>query len=90
MSNSTPTYSPLNVFALGWALSAVLVVLFVVCLVVALVLPDWRASHGWIGLFSVAPMNSVRVWVDGIVFSVVFGWVTAVVLGLVYNRMVGR
>jgi hypothetical protein len=42
-------------------------VLFVICLAVALVLPDWRASHGWIGLFSVAPMTSVRVWIDGIV-----------------------
>jgi hypothetical protein len=52
--------------------------------------PDWRASHEWIGLFSVAPMTSVRVWIDGIIFSIVFGWVTAVVFGLVYNRLIRR
>jgi hypothetical protein len=39
------------------------------------------------GLFSVAPMNSARVWIDGIVFSIVFGWAGAVILGLVYNRL---
>jgi hypothetical protein len=35
-------------------------------------------------------MTSVRVWVDGIVFSIVFGWITAVVLGLVYNALIRR
>jgi len=82
--------SPLNIVALGGGLSAALVVLFVICLAVALVFPDWRASHGWIGLFSVAPTTSVRVWIDGIVFSIVFGWVTGLVLGLVYNRLIRR
>jgi hypothetical protein len=90
MSNSTSISSPLNIVALGWALSAALVALFVICLVVALVLPDWPASHGWIGLFSVAPMTSVRVWIDGIVFSIVFGWASAIVFGLVYNRLIQR
>ena len=36
------------------------------------------------------PMNSVRVWIDGIVFSIVFGWVTAVALAFVYNRLIRR
>jgi hypothetical protein len=83
MNTQTPADSPVNIIALGWGLAAALVALFVVCLVVALALPDWRASHGWIGLFSVAPMTSVRVWIDGIIFSIVFGWIGAVVLGLV-------
>ena len=51
---------------------------------------DWRDSHGWIGLFSVAPMTSVRVWIDGIVFSIVFGWVSAMVLGLIDNHLIRR
>jgi riboflavin transporter FmnP len=88
MNLRTSGNSPVNIVALGWGLSAVLVVLFVICLAVALVLPDWQASHGWIGLFSVAPMTSVRVWIDGIVFSIVFGWISAVVFGLVYNRLI--
>ncbi len=76
-----------NIVALGCGLSATLAVLFAVCLVVALALPNWPASHAWVGLFSVAPLTSFRVWVDGIVFSVVFGWVAAIVLGTVYNRI---
>jgi hypothetical protein len=90
MNTQASTYSLLNIVALGWGFSAALVVLFVICLAVALVFPDWRASHGWIGLFSVAPMTSVRVWIDGIVFSVVFGWVAGIVLGLVYNHLIRR
>jgi hypothetical protein len=90
MNTQTPANSPFDIVALGWGLAAALVVLFVICLAVALILPDWRAAHGWIGLFSVAPMTSVRVWIDGIVFSIVFGWITAVVLGLVYNALIRR
>lgn len=90
MTKNTAAYSPFSVVALGWALSASLVVLFVICLAVALALPQWPAAHTWIGLFSVAPLTSVRVWVDGIVFSTVFGWVAAVVLALSYNRLISR
>jgi hypothetical protein len=71
----------LDVLAFGWGVSAALVVLFVLCLIVALVLPGWPASHGWIGLFSVAPPTSFRVWIEGILFSLVFGWIIAIVLG---------
>jgi hypothetical protein len=90
MKTQITTNSPLNIVALGWGLSAALVILFVICLAVALLVPGWQASHGWIGLFSLAPMTSVRVWIDGIVFSIVFGWVSAVVLGLVYNHLIRR
>jgi hypothetical protein len=90
MNPQTSTNSPVSIMALGWGLSAALVVLFVICLAVALVFPGWRASHGWIGLFSVAPMTSVRVWIDGIIFSIVFGWVTGLVFGFVYNHLIRR
>ncbi len=88
--NSQTSYAPFNIVALGWALASTLVVLFAICLVVALVLPDWPATHAWVGLFSPAPLTSVRIWVDGIVFSAAFGWIGAAVLGLVYNRLIGR
>jgi hypothetical protein len=87
---ASQTSSPFNIVALGWALSAALVVLFVICLIVAVLLPDLPATHAWVGLFSPAPLDSLRVWIDGIVASVVFGWVTAVVLGAVYNRLIAR
>ena len=80
--------SPLNIIALGWALLAALVVLFVICLAVALIVPEWKLTHAWVGLLSAAPMTSARVWIDGIVFSIVFGWVGAAIFGLVYNRLI--
>jgi len=90
MNTRASTASPLDVIALGWGLSAALVVLFVICLAVALVFPEWRGSHAWVGLLSLAPMTSARVWIDGILFSIVFGWVAGVVLGLVYNALIRR
>jgi hypothetical protein len=55
MNTRASAKSPLDIIALGWGLSAALVVLFVICL--AVTLTDRRASHGWIGLFSLAPMT---------------------------------
>ena len=90
---NTQTNNPLNIVALGCGISAALIVLFLVCLVSAIAFPDLPAAQGWsawIALFSVSPATSVRVWIDGIIFSLVFGWVTALVLGLVYNRLIRR
>lgn len=81
---------PVDIVALGWALSATLVVLFVICLAVALMLPGLTGSHAWVGLFSVAPVTSLRVWVDGIVYSIVFGWISAAVFGVAYNGLASR
>ena len=82
--------APFNITALGWALSAMLIVLFVICLAVALAFPGLSATHAWVGLFSPAPMTSSRVWIDGVIFSIAFGWVSAAVLGIVYNRLIAR
>ncbi len=87
---STKANSPLNVVAFGWAISAALVVLFVVCLAIAIALPNWNVSHAWVGLFSTAPMTSARVWIEGIGYSFIFGWITGAVIGLVYNALIGR
>lgn len=89
MSVTSNTYHPLNITGLGWAFSAALVVLFVLCLLTALFIPI-RAAHGWVGLFSTAPFDSGRVWVEGIAYSGIAGWITAVVVGLVYNRFAAR
>jgi hypothetical protein len=97
MNTQKTASNSLNIVALGWAISAALVVLFVICMVAGFLFPGLPAAQGWaawISLFSVTPtehpFTSIRVWIDGIGFSLVFGWVTAVVVGLVYNRIVGR
>lgn len=79
----------LSISGLGWGLSAALVVLFVLCMLSALFLP-MRAAHGWVALLSAAPLDSTRVWVDGLLWSIVVGWLLALVFGTVYNWIIAR
>ncbi len=89
MSARPSTYHPISIIGLGWALSAALIVLFVLCLLAALFIP-MRAAHGWVALFSTAPIESARIWLEGIVYSAIAGWIAALVVGLVYNRITTR
>ena len=82
--------SKLNLVAFGWALSGALVVLLVLCEAAAMILPGWQLAHNWLTLFSTAEVGSLRNLIDGIIFSAVFGWITAVVLVSIYNRLVRR
>jgi len=84
-------YSPMSTVAAGWALSVTFVVLFVICLLLALIFPNWGTAQGWvawIALFSSAPITSVQVWIEGIVFSIAFGWVSGVVFTTAYNYLI--
>lgn len=91
MAVEAPGTAPsLDVVALGWALSVALFVLFVISLILALVFPDLGASRAWVGMFTTAPLDSFRVWIDGIIFSGLFGWIAAAVLATVYNRLIAR
>jgi hypothetical protein len=80
--------SKFDLVAFGWALSSALVVLFVLCEAAAMILPGWQLAHNWLMLFSTAEAGSFRNLIDGIVFSAVFGWITAAVLVSIYNRLV--
>jgi hypothetical protein len=79
----------LSISGLGWGFSAALVVLFVLCLLAALFVPV-RLAHGWVALFSDAPVGSARLWVEGLFWSIVAGWLIALVFGTVYNWIVAR
>lgn len=82
--------SSLDLVAFGASLSAALVVLLVICALAAFVLPGWQIAHNWLTLFSAAEAGSFRNLVDGVVFSIIFGWITAAVLVPVYNRLIDR
>jgi len=82
--------SKLDLVAFGWALSGALVVLLVLCEAAAIILPGWQITHGWLMLFSTAEAGSLRNLIDGVIFSAFFGWITAAVLVLIYNRLVRR
>lgn len=83
------THARLSISGLGWGFSAALVVLFVLCMLAALFFPI-RLAHGWVNLFSDAPIDSKQVWVEGLIWSVILGWLIAVVFGTIYNWIVGR
>jgi hypothetical protein len=85
-----PWTKPIHVPAASWALAVPLVILFVVCVLAAVLFPNLPLAHGWAGVFSTAPMGSARNLVEGIVGSLLFGWVTAAVFGLLYNLMVAK
>lgn len=51
-----------------------------------MILPGWQLAHGWLALFSTAEVGSLRNFIDGVVFSIIFGWITAAVLVSIYNR----
>lgn len=88
-SGDGSTHGRLSISGLGWGLSAALVALFVLCMLAAWFLP-LRAAHGWVALFSDAPLNSGNIWVEGLVWSVVIGWLIALVLGTIYNWLIAR
>ena len=80
----------LDLVAFGWALSGALVVLLFLCEAAAFVLPGWQLAHNWLGLFSTAEVGSLRNLFDGVIASVIFGWITAAVLVTIYNRLITR
>ena len=83
------SHGPLSISGLGWSLSFTFVVLFVLCMLAALFAP-LRLAHGWVGLLSEAPINSSRIWIDGFVWSLVLGWLIALIFGTIYNWIVAR
>ena len=85
-----PRSAPLHFIAFGVAAGTALVVLFVLCWLVAAGVPSLvSASHGWIRLFTTAPEGSGRALIEGIVWSIVFGWIIAAVMVPIYNRIAG-
>ena len=82
--------SKLDLVAFGWALSGALVVLIVLCEAAAMILPGWQLAHNWLTLFSTSEVGTIRNLFEGVVFSAIFGWITAAVLVAIYNRLVRR
>jgi hypothetical protein len=83
------SHGQLSIHGLGWSLSATLVALFALCMLAALFLP-LRLAHGWVSLWSDAPIESSRVWIDGLVWSIAIGWLIALIFGTIYNTVVAR
>lgn len=75
-----------NAFGLSLGLS--LAVQSLLCWLAVLVFPQVPLAHGWLSLFSTAPVDSLVGGVTAIVVSFVLGWLTAFVMAVIYNRLV--
>jgi hypothetical protein len=89
LSDSRATL-PLNLVAVGWALTSALVGLFVLCYLAAFVWPTSGLAHGWVSLFATQPGNVGLTLVEGIVGSGAAAWLGAVLFVPVYNRLASR
>jgi hypothetical protein len=80
----------LDTIALGWASSATLVVMMLLCQAAAFAFPGWPLAHVWLTLFSAAEIGTMRNLAEGVAFSLIMGWIVAIVLASVYNRLAVR
>jgi hypothetical protein len=78
---------PVHIVALGWALTATFVLLYVLCFLAAVIFPNASLTHAWLGLYSTAPVGSFRGLVEGMIWNVVFAWISAIAFGVTYNSL---
>lgn len=79
---------PLKPAAFGLSLAISLTFLTLLCWLAVLLLPQIQLAHSWLGLFTAAPVNSVRAGGTAIAVSFAAGWFTAFVMAVTYNRLV--
>ena len=69
----------------GIALASTLVVAFILCAVAQVVLSGAQFSHMWLQLFTAAPMGSAAMWIEGIIASLVVGFIAGWCFAHCYN-----
>ena len=80
----------LNPLAAGLALMKTLVVAFVLCAIAQVILPGVQFSHMWLQLFTAAPTGSVAMWLEGMVASILVGFIFGYVFAWAYNRVLAK
>lgn len=75
----------LKPLATGLALAKTLVVAYVLCAIAQMVLPQAQFSHMWLELFSAAPIGSAAMWLEGVIASIIVGFVLGYVFASAYN-----
>ncbi len=90
MTTLDTSHSSMSGVAAGWALSAVVVILFLICAILALIWPTSALGQGWIAVFATTPAGPIAGLIEGILGSVATAWlVTGVFVGI-YNRLLSR
>ena len=76
-----------NAFGLSLGLS--LAIQSLLCWLAVLLFPQAPLAHAWLGLFSTAPAGSLSAGLTSILLSVILGWLTAFLMAVIYNRLIG-
>ena len=84
------TRRTLSTLGLGIAASVALIVLFVVCALAGLAFPNLQATHAWVGLFTLSPVTSPQAWLEGIFFSLIFGFLAGSIVAATHNAVAAR
>lgn len=79
----------LHPFPFGIAFGTALGVLSALCWIAVLVLPLVTLAHAWLGLFSTAPVATLRAGILAVAVSFIAGAVTGWLTAAVYNRIAG-
>jgi hypothetical protein len=90
MTTLDTSHAGMNHMAAGWALSAVLVIFFLICAALAVFWPTSALGQGWIAVFATTPGGAIASVVEGILGSIAAAWLVAVVFVGVYNRLLAR
>jgi hypothetical protein len=77
----------IGVLPLGVGLTATLVLGYVLCWVGEAASVSASFSHAWLGIFSTAPAGSMQQLIDGVIWSLVASWFSALVFAPIYNLM---
>jgi hypothetical protein len=80
----------MNGIAAGWALSAVLVILFLICVTLAALWPTSAFGQGWQMVLATLPGGSIAGFVELIIGVVAIAWLIALVFVGVYNQLLSR
>jgi hypothetical protein len=89
MTTLDTSHAGMNGVAAGWALSAVLVIFFLICALLALFWPTSAFGQGWVALFA-TPGGSIAGLAEGVLASIATAWLVAGVFVCVYNRLLPR
>jgi hypothetical protein len=90
MTTLDTSHPGMSGMAAGWALSAVLVILFLICALLALFWPTSAFGQGWVAVFATPPGGSIAGLVVGLLGSIATAWLVAGVFVGVYNRLLSR
>jgi hypothetical protein len=90
MTTLDPSHARIHGVAAGWALTAVLMIVLLICALAAFLWPTSAFGQGWAAVFATTPDGSIAGVIEILLGVVVLAWlITGVFVG-VYNCLLAR